>query len=84
MPASKYQVASDGSAIYRTSDGDMIDQIAHDFYGKHAGNTEAVLNANRDLVDIGPILPAGLIVVLPAKASESSSSQTASTVSLWD
>lgn len=51
---------------YRTSDGDMADEIAFRQYGTTAaGVVEQLLAANPGLSDIGPVLPAGLIITLP-------------------
>ena len=50
---------------YLTVDGDMVDDIAFTYYGASIGYAEAVYVANRFLTDYGPILPAGLVVVLP-------------------
>lgn len=52
---------------YKTSDGDTVDYIAW----KHYGTTErlaveTVLRANPGLASRGAILPAGVIVSLPA------------------
>lgn len=57
--------AADGSALYVTADGDMVDAIAHGYFGKHERNTEAILEANPDLAEYGPVLPAGTVVKLP-------------------
>lgn len=53
------------SEIYRTQDGDMVDQIAADRFGKSSGSTEAILAANKGLADLGPKLPAGTVLVIP-------------------
>ena len=47
-----------------TPDGDMLDDIV----GRHYGRQDvvpAVLEANQDLSLQGPVLPAGMILVLP-------------------
>lgn len=63
-------VATDGSATYVTIDGDMVDAVAYAFFGsRHEGNTEAVLSANPGLAELGPILPAGVVIKLPRKAT---------------
>lgn len=61
----RYLTAADGSAIYVTVDGDMVDLIAHVHYGSHLGNTERVYDANPGLSARGPVLPAGVVVKLP-------------------
>lgn len=53
-------------STYRTSDGDTADLIAHRAYGATAGMTEALLDANPGLAAAGPVLPAGMLVALPA------------------
>lgn len=51
---------------YRTSDGDMIDEIAFKQYGTTAsGVVEQLLAANPGLSAAGPLLPAGLVITLP-------------------
>lgn len=46
-------------------DGDVVDQIALTYYGRTAGATEALLDANPHLADLPARLPAGVRVVLP-------------------
>jgi phage tail protein X len=56
---------------YRTKDGDTVDAVCFAFYGSTSGGqVEAVLEANRalGLGDLGPELPAGLIITLPVIA----------------
>lgn len=51
---------------YSTSDGDMADEIAFKQYGTTAGRVvEQLLDANPGLADRGPVLPAGVVIVLP-------------------
>jgi phage tail protein X len=51
---------------YVTKDGDMIDYICWKQYnGQMTGTVEAVFNANPILEDMGPILPAGILLTLP-------------------
>lgn len=73
--------AADGSAIYVTADGDMVDLIAYRYYGKHAKNTEAIFEANPGLAGLGPVLPAGVAVKLPQMPQPSS---TTPFRQLWD
>lgn len=61
-----YVTAPDGSTAYVTMDGDMVDKIARDYFGLHTGSTEKVLEANVWLSGYGPVLPAGLVIKLPA------------------
>ena len=51
--------------IYRTKQGDVLDAVVFKYYDGQTGALEQVLEANRGLVKHGPILPAGLAVVLP-------------------
>lgn len=51
---------------YRTSDGDMADEIAFKQYGTTDGGVvEKLLAANPGLADRGPVFPAGIIITLP-------------------
>ncbi|MEH6565108.1 MAG: tail protein X [Halopseudomonas sp.] len=61
--------------------GDTVDAICWRYYGRTAGVTEAVLEANPGLADLGPILPMGQTVHLPA-ITQQAEQQTA--VNLWD
>lgn len=52
---------------YVTAQGDTPDYIAWKQYGTQGGRvTERVLAANPGLAEMGPILPAGIVVYLPA------------------
>lgn len=77
----QFMTGADGSAIYVTIDGDMIDAIAHDYYGKHASNTEVLLEANRHVVAMGPVLAAGTVIKLPQIAT---TTQPTAFRRLWD
>lgn len=70
-----------GEKVYITIDGDVLDAIAYTYYGKHGKNTEALMEANADLLAYGPILPAGLRVKLPTISQEE---QAQSFKTLWD
>ena len=63
----------------RTSDGDMLDVICHNFYGHLKGSTEAVLDANQGLADEPQPYRTGVVIVLPDLPSP-----TTEGVSLWD
>jgi len=65
----------------RAIQGDTVDAICWRYYGRTAGVTEAVLNANPGLADLGPILPTGQQVAMP-EVSEQAEQQTA--INLWD
>ncbi len=59
---------------YQTKTGDTVDSICFAFYGNtDGGQVEATLAANRDLGlgDIGPTLPAGLVLTLPVVSAPS-------------
>lgn len=47
-----------------TKDGDMVDLIAFEEYGTEAGR-QAIWDANPGLADLGPVLPAGLVIEIP-------------------
>lgn len=49
----------------RTSDGDLLDTICHNFYGHLVGSVEAVLAANQGLADEDQPYRAGVLIVLP-------------------
>jgi len=43
--------------------GDTVDSLCWHYYGRTAGVTEAVLDANPGLADLGPIIPHGTTVI---------------------
>lgn len=51
--------------VYRTIDGDTVDLIAWRHYGRHAGTTEFLYEANRGLAFYPLVLPAGIEITLP-------------------
>ena len=53
------------SAQYRTKTGDMLDELCWRYYKQQSGAVEFVLNANPGLADIGPVLPANIVIQLP-------------------
>ena len=61
--------------------GDTVDAICWRYYGRTAGVTEAVLEANPGLADLGPILPQGVMVNMPEAQSTAPVRQM---VNLWD
>jgi len=65
---------------YRCKDDDMLDAICFKYYGSQVGTSEAVLEANPGLAEYGPLLPAGLVIVLPNIEAP----QTEQPVRLWD
>ena len=53
-------------AIYQTRTGDVLDDVVNRFYGRQDNRlVELVLEANRDLAEQGPTLPAGLTIIFP-------------------
>ncbi|WP_285351932.1 tail protein X [Pseudomonas sp. ME-P-057] len=65
----------------RTQQHDTVDALCWRHYGRTAGVTEAVLEANPGLADHGPILPQGIVVNLPAAQLAAPQRQM---VNLWD
>lgn len=63
---------------YRTIDGDMLDAICKRELGSEA-HTALVLDTNPGLADLGPVYPAGVLIVLPDVAPP----RKAGTVRLW-
>lgn len=63
-----------------TKAGDIVDQLTLAAYGRTAATTEAVLDANPQLAGLGPVLPRGVLVLLPDLVLP----QTAAEVKLWD
>lgn len=49
----------------RAQQNDTVDALCWRHYGRTAGVTEAVLEANPGLADHGPTLPQGLAVQMP-------------------
>lgn len=50
----------------RAMQGDTIDLICHRHYGTTQRTVEAVYEANPGLADVGPVLPHGQLINLPA------------------
>ena len=65
----------------RTNQNDTVDSLCWRFYGRTAGVTEAVLEANPGLADHGPILPQGLVVNMPEAQTTAPQRQM---VQLWN
>ncbi|BCR26616.1 tail protein X [Aquipseudomonas alcaligenes] len=63
------------------SQGDTVDAICWRYYGRTAGVTELVLEANPGLADLGPIIPHGTPVTLPDAAPQAEQRQV---LNLWD
>lgn len=65
---------------YRTSDGDTVDYIAWKYYKALTGRVvEQLLDANPGIADLGPVLPAGVLVNMPDIAPQ----QQKQGVRLW-
>jgi phage tail protein X len=56
---------SDGRRAYSTLEGDMVDDIAFRVYGEHANNTQLLYEANYNLAFLGPVLPEGVLIIIP-------------------
>lgn len=52
----------------RANQGETLDAICYRVFGRTAGVTEAALEANTGLADLGPVLPAGTLITLPEPA----------------
>ena len=65
----------------RTNQNDTVDALCWRFYGRTAGVTEAVLEANPGLADHGPTLPQGLVVNMPEAQTTAPQRQM---VQLWN
>ncbi|AXF38231.1 putative tail protein [Ralstonia phage phiRSP] len=66
---------------YVTRDGDMADLIAFNYYGTRDGLVvEQLLDANPGLSGLGPLLPAGITIVLP----DFTLPATQNAIHLWD
>lgn len=69
------------AATVRAVQGDTVDAICWRHYGRTAGVTEAVLDANPGLAEHGPTLPTGTLVAMPERAP---TAPERSMVNLWD
>lgn len=67
--------------IYRTKDGDVLDAICDRHYVDVRYNIDEVLAANPGLAAHGPVLPSGVLVVLPVVETAAPSRPT---IRLWD
>lgn len=50
--------------IYRSKDGDVIDDLCYQVYAD-SRLTPEIYNANPNLASLGPVLPGGLEITLP-------------------
>jgi phage tail protein X len=70
------------STLYRTIQGDRLDQICKRHYGTERNRiTEIVLSANQGLAALGPLYNTGLSIFLPDISTTPAST---SIVRLWD
>lgn len=61
-------------ATYTTKQNDVLDDVVARFYGDTKNRiVEIVLEANRGLADLGPVLPAGVIITLPDRPAVTAS-----------
>ncbi|WP_025121252.1 MULTISPECIES: tail protein X [unclassified Serratia (in: enterobacteria)] len=60
--------------------GDTLDALCQQHYGRTEGVVESVLLANPGLAEVGVILPHGTVVTLPVMAT----APATETVQLWD
>ena len=65
----------------RAQQNDTVDALCWRHYGRTAGVTESVLQANPGLAEHGPILPLGLTVQMPQTQTAAPQRQM---VNLWD
>lgn len=63
----------------RTSDGDLLDTLCHNYYGHLNGSVEAVLDANQGLAEEAQPFRAGVLITLPELAAA-----VEEHVTLWD
>lgn len=68
------------SRLITAKDGDVLDEIALEAYGRTATATEALLAANPALAALPARLPAGTVIRLP----DLPATATTATVRLWD
>lgn len=54
------------TTIYTTRQGETVDLASQSFYGRTAEVTERVLDANPGLAALGPVLPMGTKILMPA------------------
>lgn len=66
---------------YMTKQGQTVDLVCLDHYGRTAEVTEAVLGANPGLAERGAVLPMGTAITMPDIAKKTTASKL---VSLWD
>lgn len=65
-----------------SSEGDTLSGIAYGHYGSSVGQVERILRSNPKLATYPAMLPAGVVIKLPA--TEEEKIKTVQTVNLWD
>jgi phage tail protein X len=83
-PDAKREPKIVADVTYRTKDSDMVDLICFRHYGRTAKVTEAVLAANPGLAARGPMLPAGVEIVLPDFGTPDKRPVEKETIRLWN
>lgn len=66
----------------RSQQGDTLDALVFRYLGASSGYVEQALALNPALAALGPVLPAGTMVTLPAAVEAPSTAQDS--ISLWD
>lgn len=64
----------------RSQQGNTLDLILFRHYGYTAGITEQVLNLNPGLATLGPIIPTGTLINMPAAPTQAEQPL----IQLWD
>lgn len=67
--------------IVKSLQGDTVDLICWRYYGRTAGVLEQVIDTNKGLAALGPVLPMGTMITLPEQPIQSGSNEI---VQLWD
>lgn len=67
--------------IVKSLQGDTVDLICWRYYGRTAGVLEQVIDTNKGLAALGPVLPMGTMITLPEQPIQSGSKEI---VQLWD
>lgn len=67
--------------IYRTKDGDVLDQLCAKHYGDAPHRVEDVLAANPGLAAHGPVMASGLLITFPVVED---TAEERPTIRLWD
>ncbi|MGL5285901.1 MAG: tail protein X [Aeromonas sp.] len=66
--------------IYTTKQGEMLDQLAHQYYEGDARGLRLLLDANPGIASHGPNLPHGIDLVMPPLPDDNQKT----IISLWD